>query len=67
MRMCVFAAGALLLASCATPEMSATMPSPGQQQATTTEREAPIPPALRAPRQRSAVGWPDLGYRPYGR
>jgi hypothetical protein len=65
MRMCVLAALALMLAGCATPEMAATTGA-GQQQAT-TEREAPVPPALRTPRQRSGVGWPDLGYRPYGR
>jgi hypothetical protein len=64
MRMCVLAALAAMLAGCATPEMAAT--GAGQQQAT-TEREAPTPAALRTPRQRSGVGWPDLGYRPYGR
>ena len=62
MRMTVLAAGAILLASCTTAEMPAT----NAGAATAYPREAPIPPALRTPRQRSAVGWPDLGYRPHG-
>lgn len=66
MRMTVLAAGAILLASCTTAEMPATNAGAGQQTSTAYPREAPIPPALRTPRQRSAVGWPDLGYRPHG-
>jgi hypothetical protein len=64
MRMSVLAAGALMLASCTTAEMQATNAGTGQQQ--TYPREAPVPPALRTPRQKSAVGWPNLGYRPHG-
>jgi hypothetical protein len=68
MRVTILAAGALVLASCTTPDMTANTASPGQQASntTTTQREAPVPPALRTPRQRSGVGWPDLGYRPHG-
>lgn len=67
MRVMILAAGALMLASCTTSNMTANTASPGQQGSnTTTEREAPVPPALRTPRQKSGVGWPDLGYRPYG-
>jgi len=67
MRMSVLAAGAVMLASCTTAEMPATNGGAGQQQASTEyPREAPVPPALRTPRQRSAVGWPNLGYRPHG-
>ena len=72
MRVTVLAAvlvvGALMLASCMTPNMTTNATSAGQQasNASTTQREAPVPPALRTPRQRSAVGWPDLGYRPHG-
>ena len=66
MRMTVLAAGAIMLASCTTAEMPATNAGGGQQASTTYPREAPIPPALRTPRQKSAVGWPDLGYRPHG-
>jgi hypothetical protein len=62
----VLAALAMMLAGCTTPEMAGTTMSAGEQQ-TTAQREAPVPPALRAPRQRSGVGWPDIGYRPYGR
>ena len=67
MRVTVLAAGALMLASCTTPNMT-TNTNAGQQAAntSTTQREAPIPPALRTPRQRSATGWPDIGYRPSG-
>jgi hypothetical protein len=62
-------AGALMLASCTTPNMTTNNPSTGQQTSTTstTQRDAPVPPALRTPRQQSGVGWPDIGYRPYGR
>ena len=68
MRMTVLAAGALMLASCTTPNMTANTTSAGPQASNDDEpREAPVPPALRTPRQRSGVGWPDLGYRPYGR
>jgi hypothetical protein len=63
--MTVLAAGALMLASCTTPNMTANTMSAGPQ-ASSTEREAPVPPALRTPRQRSATGWPDIGYRPSG-
>jgi hypothetical protein len=67
MRVSVLAAAAIVLASCATGQMAGTNAGAGQQQAATTEeRDAPRPPALRAPRQRSGVGWPDLGYRPHG-
>ena len=65
MRMTVLAAGALVLASCTTAEMPSTNAGSGQQ-TMDFPREAPTPPALRTPRQRSAVGWPDLGYRPHG-
>jgi hypothetical protein len=72
MRVTVLAAvlvvGALMLASCTTPNMTTNTASTDQQASnTTTQREAPVPPALRTPRQRSAVGWPDLGYQPRGR
>ena len=68
MRMIVLAAAAMVLASCTTAQMPTTNAGAGQQQASdvSTQREAPTPPALRAPRQRSGVGWPDLGYRPHG-
>lgn len=72
MRVTVLAAvlvvGALMLASCTTPDMTANTPNAGQQASgtSTTQREAPVPPALRTPRQRSGVGWPDIGYRPHG-
>ena len=66
MRLFVLAAGILALASCTTPEAAGPAMGGGQQQAA-TEREAPVPPALRSPRQRSAVGWPDIGYSPYRR
>jgi hypothetical protein len=65
MRTIVFMAIAiLLLAGCATNQMPGANAGAGQQQA--SDREAPTPPALRTPRQRSGTGWPDLGYRPYG-
>ena len=64
MRMIVLAAVAGILAGCTTAEMQATNAGGGQQQM--YKRDAPIPPALRTPRQKSAVGWPDLGYRPSG-
>ena len=68
MRVTVLAAGALMLASCTTPNMTTNTTSAGQQASgtSTTQREAPIPPALRTPRQHSGVGWPDIGYQPYG-
>jgi hypothetical protein len=67
MRMTVLAAGAIMLASCTTAEMPAMNAGAGQQQTSTTyPREAPVPPALRTPRQKSGVGWPNLGYRPSG-
>ena len=69
MRMIVLAAAAVVLASCTTAQMPTTNAGASQQQASDTsmtQREAPTPPALRAPRQRSGVGWPDLGYRPHG-
>ena len=68
MRVTVLAACALMLASCTTPNMTTNTMGMGQQTSNRpTQREAPVPPALRAPRQQSGVGWPDLGYRPYGR
>ena len=66
MRMIVLAAAAGMLASCTTAETNA---GAGQQQASDTpmtQREAPTPPALRTPRQRSGTGWPNIGYRPHG-
>jgi len=66
MRVIALAAGAMMLAGCTTAEMPAANTGGPQQASGTTQREAPIPPALRTPRQRSAVGWPDLGYRPHG-
>lgn len=62
MRVIVLAAIAGIVAGCTTAEMQANAGG-GQQE---YKREAPIPPALRTPRQKSAVGWPDLGYRPSG-
>ncbi len=69
MRVTILVAGALMLASCTTPNMTTNTMGMAQQTSntSTTEREAPVPPALRTPRQQSAVGWPDIGYRPYGR
>jgi PBP1b-binding outer membrane lipoprotein LpoB len=67
MRMSAVAAVALVLTGCTTGQMAATNAGTAQQASTATEREAPPPPAFRAPRQRSGVGWPDLGYTPYGR
>jgi hypothetical protein len=69
MRVTVLAVGALMLAGCTTPDMTTNTASTGKQASDTSteQREAPVPPALRTPRQRSAVGWPDIGYRPYGR
>ena len=68
MRVTVLAAGALMLTGCTTPNMTTNTASTGQQTSdnSTTQREAPIPPALRTPRQQSAVGWPDIGDRPHG-
>jgi hypothetical protein len=64
MRTIVFTAIAiLLLAGCTTDQMAGA--GAGEQQA--SQREAPTPPALRTPRQRSGTGWPDLGYSPYGK
>jgi hypothetical protein len=67
MRMSVLGAGLVVLAGCTTPEMPA-MNADGslQQESTIYQRDVPRPPALRAPRQSSATGWPDLGYRPGG-
>ncbi len=69
MRVTVLAAGALMLASCTTHNMTTNTTGTGPQASdiSTEQREAPVPPALRTPRQQSAVGWPDIGYRPYGR
>ena len=69
MRVTVLAAGALMLASCTTSNMTTNTTSAGPQASNTpTEpRDAPVPPALRTPRQQSGVGWPDIGYQPYGR
>ena len=53
MRVIVLAAAAMLLAGCTTAEMQATNAGGGQEM---YQREAPIPPALRTPRQKSAVG-----------
>jgi hypothetical protein len=67
MRMIVLAAAAMMLASCSTGQMAATVPGAGQQQASTAdERDTPTPPAFRTPRQQSGTGWPDIGYRPHG-
>jgi hypothetical protein len=66
MRVIMLAAVAVVLASCTTGQMAATGAGAGQQASTTDQREAPTPPALRTPRQRSGVGWPDIGYRPHG-
>ena len=66
MRVSVLAVIAVLLASCTTGQMAATNAGTGQQASGTMTREAPPPPAFRAPRQRSGVGWPNLGYRPHG-
>jgi len=68
MRVTVLVAGALMLASCTTPNMTTNTTSPGPQasNASTEPRDAPVPPALRIRRQQSGVGWPDIGYRPYG-
>ena len=65
MRVTMLAAIAVMLAGCTTGQMAATNTGTGQQ-ASTEQREAPPPPAFRAPRQKSGVGWPDLGYRPQG-
>ena len=69
MRVTVLAAAALMLASCTTPNMTTNTTSTSQQASDTptAQRDAPVPPALRAPRQQSGVGWPDIGYQPYGR
>ena len=69
MRVPVLAAAALMLASCTTPNMPTNTTGAGPQASNTaTEpRDAPVPPALRSPRQQSGVGWPDIGYQPYGR
>ena len=68
MRMSVLVAGALMLASCTTSNMTTntTSASPQASNTSTEPRDAPVPPALRTPRQRSGVGWPDIGYRPSG-
>jgi len=66
MRVTMLAAIAVLLAGCTTGQMAATNPGAGQQASTTEQREAPPAPAFRAPRQKSGVGWPDLGYRHQG-
>ena len=63
MRMIVLAAVALILASCTTGQMAATNAGAGQQ---ADERDVPVPPAFRTPRQQSGTGWPDIGYRPMG-
>jgi hypothetical protein len=67
MRLCVLAAAAVALAGCSTTDTPTTATGATPQQTTNTQREAPVPPALRTPRQRSATGWPDLGYQPQGR
>jgi len=66
MRVSVLAVVAVVLAGCTMGQMAATNTGAGQQASTTDQREAPPPPAFRAPRQKSGVGWPDLGYRPHG-
>jgi hypothetical protein len=66
MRMGVLMAIGVMLASCTTAQTAATNTGTGQQASTTEQREAPPPPAFRAPRQKSGVGWPDLGYRHQG-
>ena len=65
MRAIVLAAVTVMLASCTTSQMPATATGAGPQQASTDGRDAPTPPALRAPRQRGN-GWPDIGYSPNG-
>jgi hypothetical protein len=44
-----------------------TSAGPQASNTPTEPRDAPVPPALRTPRQQSGVGWPDIGYQPYGR
>ena len=66
MRVTMLAVIAVMLASCTTGQMAATNAGTGQQASAATQREAPPPPAFRAPRQKSGVGWPNVGYRPHG-
>ena len=67
MRMTVLAAGAMMLASCTTAEMHARRTRARGQQ-----RRRHIRGRRRCLRRcarrgsKSAVGWPDLGYRPHG-
>jgi hypothetical protein len=60
MRIIVLIGVAAILASCASPNMTA---NPGQQQASgaSTEREAPAPPQLRLP-PRQSQGWGGNAY-----
>jgi len=67
MRMIMVVAAAAMLASCSTSQPAATMAGAGQQEASTMDEPDFLrPPALRAPRQKSATGWPNIGYRPQG-
>ena len=60
MRMILLAASAMMLASCATPQMRAANMGAPQADAAIAEHEAPPPPQLRRPPSR---GWPGYGYR----
>jgi hypothetical protein len=67
MRVIVLAAAAIVLAGCSTSQMPAATTGAGPQQASTADqRDPPIPPAFRTPRQESGNGWPNIGYSPYG-
>ena len=66
MRVSVLAVIAVVLAGCTMGQMAATNTGGGQPASTTDQRDVPPPPAFRAPRQKSGVGWPDLGYRHQG-
>ena len=61
MRMILIAASAVMLASCATPQMRAANTNTGpQQEASAREYEPPPPPQLSRPPVR---GWSTYGYR----
>ena len=62
MRMTLIAASAVMLASCASPQMRAANANTGSQQADANiaEYEAPPPPQLSRPPVR---GWSTYGYR----
>ena len=59
MRMILLAASAMMLASCAAPQMQAAITGP-QQADLASRDEAPPPPQLHRPPSR---GWPGYGYR----